>query len=336
VIQAGEERQAGSEVTETALFQALSATPFIRDYLGAFFAATNVPVRLVPPAGNDGQGKLLVGNRPLCKLLECGSVGDALCEQRGASALQRAIKARCPSFCDCGAGLTMLTIPVMENNQMVAALIAGPVLSRTATEQGFVRLMNAMQGDHHAEKRKRLKIAFFKQRVLSRQKLRFAATLLQVFARQVARLAAHYQNALQPKHCAHVASARDYVRANMNVRVTLGDVARHVQLSKSYFSRLFRRETGMTFMRYVLAERVEKSAKMLAESREKISHIAYATGFKSLGHFDAAFKKHMGKTPLQYRRALSQVSPRRGNSLGGAAMSALGAAWCQPPPAWPE
>ncbi|CAH0343909.1 helix-turn-helix domain-containing protein [Bacillus sp. CECT 9360] len=98
-----------------------------------------------------------------------------------------------------------------------------------------------------------------------------------------------------------IESAIQYIQLNYGEALTLKSISNKVYLSPSYFSRLFKEETGMTFVEYVTFVRVQKAKGMLRLSSLPIEVIANNTGFANSSYFATAFKKLVGKTPTEYR-----------------------------------
>jgi AraC-like DNA-binding protein len=82
-------------------------------------------------------------------------------------------------------------------------------------------------------------------------------------------------------------------------------VARALSMSPAAFSRLFKRSTGRTFMRYVHGLRVGKACRMLVETDEPITSICYAAGFNNLSNFNRVFLKLRGMSPREYRKSIA-------------------------------
>lgn len=85
--------------------------------------------------------------------------------------------------------------------------------------------------------------------------------------------------------------------------LTVEAVAGAVSLSKSYFSRLFRKVVGFNYRQYLLRLRVERAAELIAmEPYRSVTDVAFAAGFKSVRTFEDEFRKLKGETPSEYRR----------------------------------
>jgi len=89
--------------------------------------------------------------------------------------------------------------------------------------------------------------------------------------------------------------------------LTLERLCHQLGLSVSHLSRLFSRETGSSFRRYVMKVRVERAAKLLRESSLCVKEIAAAVGYKHVADFDHHFKMVYGMTPGEYRQALART-----------------------------
>ena len=84
-------------------------------------------------------------------------------------------------------------------------------------------------------------------------------------------------------------------------QVTMNDVAAHLYLNHSYFSKVFHEEMGVTFSKYVLRSRIDAAKRLLKETPLKIYEIAGQVGYSDIRHFTKLFKEFEGMTPVQYR-----------------------------------
>lgn len=86
---------------------------------------------------------------------------------------------------------------------------------------------------------------------------------------------------------------------------TLSRLAERISYHDVYLSRYFKKCTGLTFSEYANRYRVNEGAYILRNSQKKILDVAYECGFDSLRSFNRNFKEIMGKTPSEYRKAVS-------------------------------
>jgi len=96
--------------------------------------------------------------------------------------------------------------------------------------------------------------------------------------------------------------AISYVNENYMHKITLQDVAEHVFLSLSYFSKVFKDETSQTPKHFLNTVRIEASKRLLRDSSLNIIDIPEMTGFDNQSYFSRVFKKLEGQTPNQYRK----------------------------------
>ena len=84
-------------------------------------------------------------------------------------------------------------------------------------------------------------------------------------------------------------------------KMSLQDICRHVLMSTSYFSLVFKQHTGETFVEYLTRIRMDKAREMLQHTSLKFYEIAGKVGYGDPNYFSILFKKHAGMTPREYR-----------------------------------
>ena len=107
-----------------------------------------------------------------------------------------------------------------------------------------------------------------------------------------------------PSHqSALVAKAKDYIDAHYaDPGISLSSVASHVILSPSYFSVVFGREIGETFIEYLTNIRIRSAMELLRSTSLTSSEIAYQVGYQNPRYFYSVFRKVVGLTPIEFRR----------------------------------
>jgi len=98
-----------------------------------------------------------------------------------------------------------------------------------------------------------------------------------------------------------IISAIEYIDSNLDKRLTLDQVSSKVYLSDYYFSKLFKRETGLSFSVYLNARKIQKAMILLKESDKSVNDISDNLGFTRLSYFSQTFKKYTGYAPTKYR-----------------------------------
>jgi AraC family transcriptional regulator len=95
----------------------------------------------------------------------------------------------------------------------------------------------------------------------------------------------------------------DHVDAHLGNPLRLRGLARLAGLEVDAFARRFKRSTGLAPYQYVMQRRVERAQRLLRSSAREAGEIGLAVGFASASHFATAFRRHVGCSPLVWRRA---------------------------------
>lgn len=93
----------------------------------------------------------------------------------------------------------------------------------------------------------------------------------------------------------------DYIYSNLHRRITLTEIANEVRLNESYFSKLFRTETGIPVSSYIMQKKIETAQNLLVHSDYSFLEISELLAFSSQSHFISCFRKECGMTPRDYR-----------------------------------
>ncbi|GIP28608.1 putative transcriptional regulatory protein YesN [Paenibacillus sp. J23TS9] len=94
-----------------------------------------------------------------------------------------------------------------------------------------------------------------------------------------------------------------YIDSNFqDCELSLTSAADSVSMSATYFSRFFKEETGMSFMKYVTRLRMEMAKQLLANSECMVYSVAERIGYSDYHQFAKAFKKNTGVTPTEFRK----------------------------------
>ena len=97
--------------------------------------------------------------------------------------------------------------------------------------------------------------------------------------------------------------AADYMDEHFTSPLTLGEIAAHVHLTRTYFSSLFKSCYGMTPWDYINIRRTELAKHLLAHEEDTILSIALRCGFNNTANFNRIFKAVVSTTPREYRKA---------------------------------
>lgn len=98
-----------------------------------------------------------------------------------------------------------------------------------------------------------------------------------------------------------VSQAVDYIEANYDCDLSLKQVADHVHLSPNYFSQIFKKETGTTFIEYLTHIRIQKAKELLRQSNHNVSEVSRIIGYQDPRYFSKVFKTVVGISPSNFK-----------------------------------
>ena len=93
-----------------------------------------------------------------------------------------------------------------------------------------------------------------------------------------------------------------YIHTHFEEKLNLEDVAKRVYINTQYFSRVFKRATGVTFTEYLNSLRVQAACNLLATTNYPAYRIANECGFSDPSYFSRVFLRYTEMTPQKYRR----------------------------------
>lgn len=101
-----------------------------------------------------------------------------------------------------------------------------------------------------------------------------------------------------------VAEAKRYVMNHISEKVGMEEMAKRLGLNPTHFSRLFRLETGLTFIEYVTRVKMEQARDLLNQTNLTIVEIAEQLGYDNVSYFIKLFRNFSGMTPAEFRKSL--------------------------------
>lgn len=93
----------------------------------------------------------------------------------------------------------------------------------------------------------------------------------------------------------------DYIQNNLNRNISISELADQIYLSSYHFHRIFTSTVGESVGKFILRKRLEKAGRLLLQSEDSISEIAYACGYSSVSVFCRGFKRLFGMTAEEFR-----------------------------------
>lgn len=101
----------------------------------------------------------------------------------------------------------------------------------------------------------------------------------------------------------HVEKILNDIKSNYHCDITLSRTAREHSISPEHLSRIFKKETGLSFHEYLTSIRLKEAERLLKlEEKKSVSEIAFSCGFNDSNYFSHKFKTVYGLSPLQFQK----------------------------------
>jgi AraC-like DNA-binding protein/ligand-binding sensor protein len=289
-----------------SLVEALAQSNVYQEYERAFTEATGLPVALLPvetwqlphhgKRNENGFCALMSQKSHSCSA--CLLVQERLCA--GAKLEAQTIT--------CLAGLCDTAVPVRMGDRLIGFLHTGQVFGKPPTKKQFDRTARLAVKWGVEVETETLRRAYFATKVIPQKQHDAVVRLLTIFAQHLAMVAnqifLQHENAEPP----FIKRAKEFIIEHQNEELSLGQVARAVNMSSFYFCKIFKKFTGINYTDYLSRVRIEKAKNLLLNPHLRVSEIAFEAGFQSLTHFNRVFKNLLGQSPTDYRTRIGRTT----------------------------
>jgi len=260
-----------------------------------------------------------------CKTVRKHSSYARLCEKCDSRGGIEAARIQKPYIYLCHFGLIDFAVPIIINDQYLGAIMAGQVILTTAdTDDELESIVNVQYKSIDLELENELTQLRKKLPVVTLEQVRSVSNLMQHVSNFMVKEAKHTLSVQNEKNLpkveaeAHVTHHEallgfesnntvlkpglEYIYDHYADNITLEEVAMVCNISTTYFSRLFKRETGLSFPVFINELRVNKAKDLLIKTDLPIMTISSDIGFEECAYFIRVFKKIVNVTPANYRK----------------------------------
>jgi AraC-like DNA-binding protein/ligand-binding sensor protein len=288
------------------LVDRLRQSQIYRDYEQAFRDTTGLPLKLRPLDSFDLPHDHDPNQNPFCAIMARTNQSCAACLQ-----MQKKIEDEAqlkPKTLRCFAGLCDSAVPVRVGEDLIAFLNTGQILLDKPNRRQFKKTTRQLLKWGTEVDLKKLEEAYFQTRVVTKRQYESVLRLLSVFSLHLSGLSNQLMVNGAAAESPAVTRARAYIAERHAEELTLGDVAKAVNMSVFYFCKTFKKATGMTFTNYLARVRIEKVKNLMLNPHKRVSEAAYEGGFQSLSQFNRVFRSIVGESPTLYRERLHTVA----------------------------
>lgn len=242
---------------------------------------------------------------------------NSLCEKCDSRGGLEAARSQEAFMYRCHVGLVDIAIPIIIEGQYLGALMAGQVRVVEEEESQDLERIVSNRYQINLEQYPELKEMFNNVPIIHKSKIEAIAHMMQHLINYIVDEAVLKNELYEEVHDVQLyyaaesksqhnilKPALDYMKTNYMKKILMDDMAKQCNISTSYFSKIFKRETGTNFSTYVNQIRLEKAKELLENTTLPIINISLELGYDDCGYFIKIFKKYYGSTPAAYRRAL--------------------------------
>lgn len=104
-----------------------------------------------------------------------------------------------------------------------------------------------------------------------------------------------------------VFQALEFIHQHYMEDITVHFIASNLNISNSYLSQIFKKELGMSIIKYIITYRIQKAKELIASGDVLVCDVAVKVGFFEVKHFSKTFKKVTGLSPMQYKKQTVKI-----------------------------
>ncbi|MCL6458898.1 MAG: response regulator [Gorillibacterium sp.] len=197
----------------------------------------------------------------------------------------------------------MLILALEENNAAWIDMAINNLMQHAASEQHFPKIVLETCADfvrHLAYESGVPAEAEFYIHIQKTVRMSEASTLTKRQLKRLLLQSATVERAVTTKD-PKLQSIDRFLEEHVDEMVTSIDMAEHLHLNPSYFSRYFKKLAGVNFTEYVNQYKMNMAIRMLQKQNETVENVAYMLGFSDRAYFSKVFKKYSGKSPSEYK-----------------------------------
>ena len=229
-----------------------------------------------------------------CKILRMDENANKKCQECDRGAFESAAQTKGLYIYECHVGLTEGVAPVIIEDKLLGYLMMGQTLKHIPNEQLWERVrFNCRNFNIDFQK---LKVAFFMLTYIEWEKIYAAARIMELSAKFI-----HLSNLIKVQVPNMVEKITGYIESNLDKTITISEMSRSLNISKSYLSHIIKQEYKKSLTKYIQSRKIEKAKKLLDETDTSISKISEILGYNDLNYFARTFKHMTGISATQYR-----------------------------------
>ncbi len=231
-------------------------------------------------------------NRRYCKAIQSTEQGKRACVCSDMELFKKSRESRRAEVHICHAGLVDVSVPILYDDAIIGYIIFGQIKVDTDFEAIKEYLVNL--GLDEKEMRK----FFLEISTFDEKKIQSISNIANMLAKHIL-----LENMLKPDFDEGVQRTINYINDNLDSELSIQNISKNVNISKSVLYRRFQSCFNCTVNQYINRARIEKAKILLRENNLSVEDIAQKVGFLSGSYFSKKFKKETGMSPYKYKKS---------------------------------
>lgn len=216
------------------------------------------------------------------KCRECDSANVEQCARSG-----RSIKYRCHL------GLTEAITPVYDKNGILGYITFGQMLLDEYADEAKERLKKMFKEEEFPGITEAIDNILIK----TQEELEASVTILEAITSYM--LSNQW---VVPQKSGFIRHMDKYIENNLENNIGVDDICREFRIRRTHLYSVAKEYLGCSIAQYIREQRISHACRMLRETDDSISTIAYKTGFSDYGHFSRIFRQIQGVSASNYRK----------------------------------
>ena len=269
----------------------------IKQALSDFYNSTGIAVALYDASGKGVAGS--PAHSPYCRHIRSREECIEHCSQSNQIHIKEVFSTRQIRRYSCHAGLMETIMPVIYEGVLIAYIQIGQFRDAEETYSSRERL--SAVAEQYGFERDRLEALYGDLPVVSEEKLLSLYHVVDILIKSF------WMDGLITRNRSMLSvRIEQYITAHLSEQIYIGDLSHEFFLSRNAIYQLFSEEFHTTVNAFITQKRLQRAKELLLSHPEmNVTEISVSCGFPDYNYFIRLFKKQVGLTPLQFRKAQS-------------------------------
>lgn len=268
--------------------------PKINSTLEDFYKATDINMNVLRADFSFVSGRKHRRNNHYCSSIQTSQEGKESCRRSDLMLLKKCRETKKPQMHLCHAGLIDAAAPILYNDVIIGYIIFGE-MKASADFSAIKDYLLSLGLDASKMKEYYEEIPFFDS-----DRIQSVSNIIVLLTKYLL-----LENMLRPAFDDKIQRAVNYINENLSEKLTIQNISKNVNLSKSALYKRFHNTFNCTLSEYINMKRIDMSCDFLIKTDLSIEAIAQKTGFSSASYYTKTFKRLKNMTPLKYRKSSS-------------------------------